>query len=237
MALNFEKQQSTTAGVSRAAVFMQQVYTWMFAALMLTAGVAFVVSSVPAFRGILFNPIIMIGLMFGLIGFVWYLSSRINTLSPTTATNMFLGYAALNGVVLSPILLVYTGASVASTFVIASLMFGSLALYGMTTKRDLSPMGQFMIMGAIGLFIAMIVNFFLQSSAMQFVINVAGVIIFAGLTAYDNQKIREMGESAPLDDATAIRRGAILGALTLYLDFINLFLFLLRLLGVARGDD
>lgn len=125
------------------------------------------------------------------------------------------------GAFLSSVLLVYTGASVMSTFVTCAAMFGGMSIYGTVTKRDLTGMGSFMMMGLFGLIIAMIVNIFLQSSAMTFVISALGVVIFTGLTAYDTQKIRVFGENAPLDDATAIRRGALLGALTLYLDFIK----------------
>ncbi len=229
-----DNSQQRTVGLSRAGVFMQQVYSWMFIGLLFTAVIAYFFSSVPALLSIVLNPVVMIVLMLATLGLVFFLTSRIHTLSATSASGFFLLYAGLNGAALSPILLVYTSSSIFVTFAITSVMFGALALYGMVTKRDLSAMGSFMFMGLIGIIIASLVNFFLQSSAMQFVINVLGVIIFAGLTAYDNQKIREMGESAPLDDSLAIRRGSVLGALTLYLDFLNLFLFLLRLFGTSR---
>jgi len=162
------------------------------------------------------------------------LSGMISRLSAFAATALFVVYSALMGAFLSSVLLVYTGASVMSTFVTCAAMFGGMSIYGTGTKRDLTGMGSFMMMGLFGLIIAMIVNIFLQSSAMTFVISALGVVIFTGLTAYDTQKIRAFGENAPLDDATAIRRGALLGALTLYLDFINLFLMLLRLMGDRR---
>ncbi len=226
--------QSQSQSLSRAGVFMSQVYLWMFAGLLVTAVASFVVMAVPALRAFVFTSTGIIILAVSTIGLVLYITARISRLSASTATGFFLAYAALNGAMLSPILLVYTGASIVSTFIITALMFASMAIYGYTTKRDLSPIGSFLMMGLIGIIIASIVNIFLQNSAMDFVISVIGVIVFAGLTAYDNQRIREMAEDAPLDDAVAIRRGAILGALTLYLDFINLFLHLLRLFGERR---
>ncbi|HKK33722.1 MAG TPA: Bax inhibitor-1/YccA family protein, partial [Desulfomicrobiaceae bacterium] len=143
-------------------------------------------------------------------------------------------YSAMNGATLSAVLLAYTGASVFSTFLVCAGMFGAMSVYGMTTKKDLTSMGSFLFMGLIGIIIASVVNIFLQSPAMHFVISGVGVLIFTGLTAYDTQKLKAMGESAPMDDATAVRRGTILGALTLYLDFINLFLMLLRFMGQGR---
>ncbi len=229
-----EQSKNQSVGLSQAGIFMQHVYTWMFAGLLVTAAVAFFCASSMAILQFVASGVGLVVFMVATIGLVYYLSSRIHTLSAAQATGYFLLYTALMGAFLSPVLIIYTGASIASTFVITALMFGSLALYGMTTKKDLSAMGSFMMMGLIGLILASVINIFMASSAMQFVINVAGVIIFAGLTAWDNQKIRQMGESAPIDDAVALRRGAILGALTLYMDFINLFLFMLRFLGQQR---
>lgn len=223
-----------TTELSRAAVFMQQVYSWMMIALLVTACVSYFVVAVPALRSLVLNQVTMIVLVIATLGIAFYLPARIHTMSSSKATGVFMVYAMLMGAMLSPILLVYAQTTIAVTFVITAGMFAALAFYGYVTKRDLSAMGSFMFMGLVGIIIASLVNFFLKSSAMAFVINVLGVLIFAGLTAYDNQKIREMGEEAPFDDAVAIRRGAILGALTLYLDFINLFLFLLRLVGGNR---
>jgi hypothetical protein len=129
---------------------------------------------------------------------------------------------------------VYTEASITKTFIITAGMFGGMSLFGMTTKKDLTGIGSFCIMGLWGLILAMIVNIFMKSSAMDFVISIIGVIVFVGLTAFDTQKLKQMGETAPLDDAVAMRRGALLGAITLYLDFINLFLYLLRLFGERK---
>jgi hypothetical protein len=128
----------------------------------------------------------------------------------------------------------YTASSIFNTFIVTAGMFAALSFYGLTTKRDLTGMGSFLMMGLFGIIIASIVNFFMHSSAMEFVISIIGVVIFAGLTAYDSQKLQAMGENAPMDDQVAIRRGTILGALSLYLDFINLFLFLIRFMGVTR---
>ncbi|MGO4564514.1 Bax inhibitor-1/YccA family protein [Rhizobium sp. 2YAF20] len=163
------------------------------------------------------------------LGLVFFLSFRINTMSVSAAQATFWAYAALVGLSLSSIFLIYTGQSVVQTFFVTAAAFGGLSLYGYTTKRSLSAMGSFLIMGVFGIIIASIVNIFLQSSALQFAISVIGVLAFAGLTAYDTQRIKEMYFEA--DDAAVAGRKAIMGALTLYLDFINLFMFLLQLMG------
>ncbi|WP_027487016.1 Bax inhibitor-1/YccA family protein [Allorhizobium undicola] len=166
------------------------------------------------------------------VALVFFLSFRIQSMSVSSARTTFLVYAGLVGLSLSSIFLVYTGASIVQTFFVTAASFGALSLYGYTTRRDLSAMGSFMIMGLFGIIIASLVNIFLQSSAMAFVISILGVVIFAGLTAYDTQKIKEMYlESDGYENAG---RKAIMGALTLYLDFINLFLFMLRFLGDRR---
>jgi FtsH-binding integral membrane protein len=160
---------------------------------------------------------------------VFFLSFRVHTLSVSTAQAAFWGFAALMGISLSSIFLVYTTGSIVQTFFITAASFGALSLWGYTTKRDLTGMGSFLIMGVFGLIIAMLVNIFLQSSALQFAISAIGVLVFAGLTAYDTQKIKEMYFEG--DDVLVAGRKAIMGALTLYLDFINLFTFLLQFLG------
>ena len=217
------RDSTRSTSISVASVFMRHVYQWMTVGLLVTAGTAFF--------GNTFGLIILAIAVFAM---PLVLSGMISRLSAFAATALFVVYSALMGAFLSSVLLVYTGASVMSTFVTCAAMFGGMSIYGTVTKRDLTGMGSFMMMGLFGLIIAMIVNIFLQSSAMTFVISALGVVIFTGLTAYDTQKIRAFGENAPLDDATAIRRGALLGALTLYLDFINLFLMLLRLMGDRR---
>ena len=166
------------------------------------------------------------------LALVFFLSFRIQYLAPATAQALFFFYAALLGVSLTPIFVVYTGASIARVFFISAASFGALSLYGYTTQRDLSPFRSFLIMGLFGIILAGLVNIFLQSSALQFVISVVGVLVFAGLTAYDTQRIKEMYSA--YDDGTVASRKAIMGALTLYLDFINLFLMLLRIFGDRR---
>jgi FtsH-binding integral membrane protein len=184
------------------------------------------------FGQMLYSTVGMIGMLIGTFGLVMLISFMIDRLSPAMAFGLFMLYAALLGVMLSTIFIQYTGTSITRVFFISAASFGALSLYGYTTKRDLGPLGTFLIMGMIGLFIAMIVNMFLQSSQMSFIISVVGVLIFAGLTAWDTQKIKEMYDVN--DDGTVTSRKAIMGALTLYLDFINLFLFMLRLVGDRR---
>lgn len=217
-------------------LFMRGVYKWMSVGLAVTAAAAyFIVSSPQEAKELVFgNQLVYFGLVIAELALVFGLSAAINRLSASTASGLFLLYSALNGVTLSPVLLIYTGASVFTTFVICAGMFGAMSIYGMTTKKDLTSWGSFLFMGLIGIIIASLVNMFMHSSAMNFVISLAGVLIFTGLTAYDTQKLRYMGETMPEGDATAVQRGTILGALQLYLDFINLFLMLLRFFGQRR---
>ncbi len=176
-----------------------------------------------------FTPVI---LMLATLGLVFFISFRIDRLQYTTALGLFMLYAGLLGVALSSIFLQYTGVSITRVFFISAASFGALSLYGYTTQRDLSPFGAFLIMGLIGIVIASLVNIFLASSALSFAISVIGVLVFAGLTAWDTQKIKEM--YSVHDDGTVTGRKAVMGALTLYLDFINLFLMMLRLFGDRR---
>jgi FtsH-binding integral membrane protein len=178
------------------------------------------------------NQLLFFGLIIGELILVFSLASRVNKMKASTATSLFVLYAALNGVTLSAIFLIYTRSSITSTFFICAATFVASSIYGMVTKRDLTSMGQFMFMGLIGIIIASVVNLFVRSSGVSLIVSYIGVIVFVGLTAYDTQKLRTMALSQPsgLDGAT-VRKGAILGALTLYLDFINLFLMLLRILG------
>jgi FtsH-binding integral membrane protein len=171
-------------------------------------------------------------LFLGTLGLVFFMSFRINSLQPSTALMLFLVYAGLLGLMLSSVFLAYTGASITRTFFISAASFGALSLYGYTTQRDLSPVGSFLVMGLFGLILAMVVNIFLKSSGLDFAISVIGVLIFAGLTAWDTQRVKEMYSAN--DDGTIAGRKAVMGALTLYLDFINLFLFMLRFLGDRR---
>ena len=177
------------------------------------------------------GPAVLV-LFLGTLGLVMLISWRIDRLQPSTAFTLFMLYAGLLGLMLSSIFLTYTGTSITRVFFISAASFGALSLYGYSTQRDLSPMRSFLIMGVIGLVIAMVVNIFLKSTGLEFIISAGGVLIFAGLTAYDTQKIKEMYD--PMEDGTIVGRKAVMGALTLYLDFINLFLFMLRLFGDRR---
>lgn len=229
---NMSHDQAQSYARSSVAVYMQQVYLWMTAALGVTAFAAvFTASNMAVMQFLFTHTIMIILLMAGVIGLSMYITARIHVLSASAATGLFLLYSALMGVFLGPVLLAYTGASVAQAFIVTAGMFGGMSVFGMVTKRDLSGMGSFLMMGLWGILLASIVNIFLGNAAVDFTISVLGVIIFTGLTAFDTQKLRIMGESAPVGDSVAIRRGALLGALTLYLDFINMFLFLLRLFG------
>ena len=229
--MNYDTQTRTYTGAS-LSVYMRQVYLWMTAALGVTAAAAVFTASNPAFLMTLFSstlPVVILAV--AVIGLSVFISARIHTLSSGTATGLFLLYSALMGVFLGPTLYVYTSASVAQAFLVTAGTFGGMSVYGMVTKRDLTGMGNFMIMGLWGIILAMLVNIFLGSTAVDLTISVLGVIIFTGLTAYDTQKLCQMGMTAPEGDSLAMRRGAILGALTLYLDFINMFLMLLRRFG------
>lgn len=216
--------------IVRQNALIRQVYAWMGGGLAITAFMALVTLSSPAIlAAITGNRLVFYALLFGELALVFTLSGAINRLSSTTATLLFIAYSALNGVTLSVVALVYTRNSIASTFVITAGMFGAMSIYGYITKRDLTAWGSFLFMGLIGVVIASIVNIFVGSSAVSWIISGIGVIVFTGLTAYDTWKIKEMAAQG-----VEGRKPAILGALTLYLDFINLFLMLLRFTGNRR---
>jgi uncharacterized protein len=223
---------TAAATAERVTAFLRKVYGWMFVGLGVTATVALGVASSPALvQSIVQNKILFWGLILGELGLVFYLSARVDKIAPATASGLFLLYSALNGVTLSFILLLFTGVSIATTFVVTAGMFGALALYGTTTKRSLAGVGQFMFMGLIGLILASLVGVFVKSDGLQFVISVVGVLVFTGLTAWDAQRLKAMALAVP---EGRIGSYAVVGALALYLDFINLFLFLLRFLGGRR---
>ncbi|MBR1682101.1 MAG: Bax inhibitor-1/YccA family protein [Bacteroidaceae bacterium] len=234
---------SSTAG-SVATAFsgiMSRVYLWMSAALLLTAGTAYVTASSPALLQLIFgNSIAVWGLFILELGLVMGVTAGINRLSPTAATALFLLYSVVNGLTLSVIFFAYELGTIYQAFAASALTFGAMSLVGYTTKRDLSGLGGILIMGLIGLIIASVVNIFWGNSVMDAIITYIGVFIFVGLTAYDTQQIKnlaaavETGSQMGYTDAAAPRRIAIIGALTLYLDFINLFLYLLRLFGRSR---
>jgi len=224
--------QQTQAQV-QVNTFIRSVYNWMAIGLALTGFVAFYVANSPALLRIVFgNQLIFFGLIIGTLVLVFTLSARVHKMKASTATALFILYAALNGVTFSAIFLAYTSSSIASTFFVCSATFVAGSIYGWTTKKDLSSFGGFLFMGLFGIIIATVVNIFLKSSGMHMIIGYIGVFLFIGLTVYDTQKLKNMALAQPADlDATVIRKGAIMGALSLYLDFINLFLMLLRIMG------
>ena len=213
--------------------FIRSVYNWMAIGLALTGFVAFYVSNSPSLLKLVFgNQLLFFALIIGELVLVFTLSARVHKMQASTASALFILYAALNGITISFIFLVYTSSSITSTFFICAATFIACSIYGMTTNRDLTSLGGFMAMGLIGIIIASVVNMFIRSSGMSMIISYIGVIVFVGLTAYDTQKLKTMALSQPSGlDAGVVRKGAIIGALSLYLDFINLFLMLLRILG------
>ena len=217
----------------RVTAFLSKVYGWMFLGLLITAGTALIVASSPALiETLILNRILFWILLFGQIGLVWYMAARVEKMAPATAAGMFLLYSAVVGITTSVIFLVYTSASIVSSFVITAGMFGAMAVFGTFTRRSLAGWGQFLFMGLIGVLIAMVVNIFWLNDALSFVISVVGVIVFTGLTAYDAQRLKAMAVALP---DGRVGSYAVVGALSLYLDFINLFFFILRLFGGRRN--
>lgn len=213
------------------ASFITKVYGWMAVALLLTGFVAMFTASTPAMIELIFgNRIVFYGLIIGEFALVWFLSSKAMEMSANVVIGSFLLYSAVNGLTLAAIFLIYTAGSIASTFFVTAGTFAVTSAYGYFTKTDLTKMGNLLFMALIGIIIASVVNFFLKSEMLYWITTYIGVIVFVGLTAYDTQKIKEMniiGNEGTEED----RKEAILGALILYLDFINLFLYLLRILG------
>jgi len=217
------------------STFITKVYAWMSMALMITALTAvYVASSESLTQAILCNRMIFYVLLFGELGLVMFLSAALDRMNAMTATLLFIAYSVLNGLTLSVIFLVYTASSISTTFFVTAGTFGVMSLYGYTTKRDLTSMGNLLFMALVGFIIASIVNLFLQNTIIYWVCTYIGILVFVGLTAYDTQKIKEMG-AAGFNTSEGMRKGAIMGALALYLDFINLFLLLLRLFGGRRN--
>ena len=228
------RHSSVDAVAAEQQRFMVRVYNWMGAGLGITGVMAFYIANTPTMLNILMgNPILPIVLIVAQIGLVFWLASRVMQMSVSQATGVFLLYAGLTGITFSTLFVVYTAASITSTFLVTAGTFSAMSFYGYTTKKDLTSWGSFLFMGLIGLIIASLVNMFMQSPMLHWIITYAGVLIFVGLTAYDTQKIKEMNilgnEGTDEDTKEAIR-----GALTLYLDFINLFLMLLRIMGDRR---
>jgi len=213
-------------------VALTGIVAWLtFQAAVVTDANGAIVGRTSFGEAIFGGPIVLV-LVLGTLGLVMFISFRIQYLQPATALALFMTYAAMLGLMLSSVLLVYTGASVARVFFISAASFAALSLFGYTTQRSLSAIGSFLIMGLFGLLIALIVNIFLRSMRLDFVISVAGVLIFAGMTAWDTQRIKEMYD--PMEDGTATGRKAVMAALKLYLNFINLFIFMLRIFGNRR---
>lgn len=231
----FEKK---TQAVPISQTFLASVFGWMFLALAISATTAWMVASSPSLIGSLVTPtggMTIFGMIvtFSPLIMVFVMGSRFNRMAASTMAMMFVLFSVLMGMSLSFVLLEYTGASITKTFLIASGMFGFMAVMGYTTKTDLTRFGNILIMGVVGLFIAMIVNMFMRSSGLDYLISFLGVLIFTGLTAYDVQKLKRIG-AGMVEGVENTRKMTIMGALSLYLDFINLFLFLLRFFGNRR---
>lgn len=235
MADNWSDQNVAQQGAARTGVFdeglriyMNKVYSHMAMGLLGTALAAYIGAASGIYIALAQTPFIWL-LVLAPLGMVLFLSARMHKLKATTAQNLFYLYAGLTGLSLSYVLLMFTGVSVVRTFLVTAASFGALSLYGYTTKKDLSGMGSFLFMGLIGIILASIVNIFLASSALHFAVSVIGVLIFAGLTAYDTQDIKRIYYAG--DTREVAEKKAILGALRLYLDFINMFIFLLQFMG------
>ena len=230
-----EKESSRWESSTTLPVLMRKVYTWMTLALVITGITAWVVAHSPAIlQMIMTNKILFLGLLFGELILVWSVSAAINRLSLTTATLLFVLYSVLNGVTMSFIFLAYTYESVTNVFLITAGTFAAMAFFGYFTKTDLSSIGRILFMALIGLIIATIVNIFVKSSGFGMILNYLGVLIFVGLTAWDTQKIKQMLSMAE-DTGETAQKVALMGALSLYLDFINLFIHLLRIMGSNRN--
>ncbi len=236
---NYVGQYQRAEDFSMSRTFMASVFTWMFVALLITAATAYLFASNAELMGYLFNyetgRMLTLGWIVTLapLGFVLLMSFRFNAISAVSLTLLFIVFSILMGMSLSFILLVYTATSVWKTFLVTAGMFGIMAFTGYTTKTDLTKFGSIMMMGLVGLIIAMFVNFFMNSQTFDYIISFLGVLIFTGLTAYDVQRLKRIGSGAEYGTEST-KKLVIMGALRLYLDFINLFLFLLRFLGSRR---
>lgn len=235
--MEYKTDSQLTESVSRSAqvVLFRNVYLWMTLALLITAFTSIVVFDSPSLTSIIYSSrFLFYGLLLGELALVWYLSANINKLSFQTATIMFVVYSVLNGITISFIFMIYTMSSIAMTFFITAGTFAAMALIGTYTKKDLSSLGNILLMALVGLIIASLVNLFLKNEMFYWIISYAGVLIFVGLTAYDAQKIKNVINEHGNEINDTTQKIALMGALTLYLDFINLFLYLLRILGNRR---
>ncbi len=232
-------QRQDNSALQRAGTglqtYMAQVYGWMTCGLLLTAFVSWFAVRTPRVMEFVFSSqITFFGLIILQLAVVFVLSGLVHKMSGALATGLFMLYSALTGLTMASIFLVYTYSSIATTFFVTAGMFGAMTLYGYTTKRDLSKMGSLLFMALIGILVASLVNYWLKSPALMWAITYIGVVVFVGLTAYDTQKLKYMGENIDINDKENLRRYSIVGALTLYLDFINLFMMLLRIFGNRR---
>ncbi|MCR4773375.1 MAG: Bax inhibitor-1/YccA family protein [Prevotella sp.] len=237
---DFERMVNEKEAVVQASfpAVMRKVYLWMTLALIITAITSFGVATSPAlFNAIVSSKVLFFGIIIAEVALVWGVSASIHKLSLTTATLLFILYSVLNGITLSFIFIAYSISVVSKVFFITAGTFAAMAFIGYTTKKDLSGMGKILTMGLIGLIIASLVNMFLRSTGFEYILSYVGVAIFVGLTAYDSQKIRQLTTNAIMagESEVTVQKYALLGALSLYLDFINLFLYLLRIFGNSRN--
>lgn len=234
----FSRSNDSLLRAGRSSVlqaYMAQVYGWMTCGLLLTAFVAWFAARTPAVMEMVFSSrITFFGLIIVQLAVVFVLSGMVHRLSGMVATSLFMLYSALTGLTMASIFVLYTATSIGSTFLVTAAMFGAMSLYGYTTKRDLSRFGSLLFMGLIGLVIASLVNMWLKSPALTWAVTYIGVVLFVGLTAYDTNRLKALGENIDSRDSENMRRYSIMGALSLYLDFINLFLMLLRIMGDRR---
>lgn len=228
--IDFGHEQNKARVLAIQGSLYRQVYAWMGAGLLLTAVVALLTASLPSFMGLIIgNSLVFFGLIIVELGLVLAISAAIRKLSAAVAAGLFMFYSLLNGVTMSVIFVAFTSESIASTFVITAGMFGAMSAYGYLTRRDLTSWGSFLFMGLVGVVLASLFNMFMNNDLVYWVSTFCGVIVFTGLAAYDTQKIKDL--AAMSEDGADMTKPAILGALMLYLDFINLFLMLLRLFG------
>lgn len=232
--MDYSREPVAISPVRVETRFLTRVYGWMAGGLVATAFMAWVTLSTPALLQLVFgNRLVFYGLLIGELALVAWLSGLVGRMSASTAAIVFVAYSALNGLTLASVFLVYTSGSIVSTFVVTAGTFGAMSVYGLVTSRSLDGLGSFAFMGLIGVILASVVNLFLRSSMLEFAISCAGVIVFVGLTAYDTRKLKLMAARVDADSEEG-QKGAIQGALALYLDFVNLFLMLLRLVGSRR---
>ena len=234
--MNQDPYYQETLAVARENALVRAVYNWMMIGLLVSGLTAYFSSNSPFILNLVFgNSFVLILLVIAELGMVFAISGGAKNMTASTATTMFLLFSFINGLTLAVIFLAYTYQSIAATFMVTGVTFGATSLYGYVTKRDLASLGGYLFMALIGLIVASIVNIFLHSTMLGWIVTYTGILIFVGLTAYDTQKIKRLGETITPADGERYGRLAIVGALMLYLDFINLFLLLLRIFGGRRN--